>query len=248
MKQHTLTWSEAIEEVMLHNNYCSTLKKLYQLAPQYKSDSIGLTPNRTIDERVQRDARFTRIGPGFYALTAYLDKLPNEYNPHVQKSIIEQNAITHSFVQGMLLEIGRLKGYDTYSPDKNHLFIDKKLSEFITIEQFPQFTFDKILQSSKFIDVIWFNSRQFPQCIFEVENSTNFRNSLVKFVELQDFNVRMNIIIPNDKAKRDKFNQEIEKIAFATIRSRVKCYTYDYIEGLYANQIAFKQYADFFLM
>ena len=246
MKHHTLTWSEAIEEVMLQNNYCSTLKKLYQLAPQYKPDSIGLTPNRTIDERVQRDARFTRIGPGFYALTAYLDKLPDEYNPHIEKTIVEQNAITHSFVQGMLLEIGQLKGFGTYSPDKNLRYIDKKLSDYITIDQFPQFTYDKILQSSKFIDVIWFNKRHFPQRIFEVENSTNFRNSLVKFVELQDFNVSMNIIIPNDKNKKDKFNQEIEKIEFADIRSRVKCYTYDYIEGLYASQIASKQYADFF--
>lgn len=246
MKEHSLTWSEAIENVMLQNNYCSTLKNLYQLAPQLKPESVGLTPNRTIDERVQRDTRFTRIGPGFYALTAYLDKLPNEYNPRIKKSVVEQNAITHTFIQGMLLEIGKLKGYDTYSPDKNHLYIDKKLSEYITVEHFPQFTYDKILQSSKFIDVIWFNSRQFPQRVFEIENSTNFRNSLVKFVELQDFNVKMNIIIPNDKAKKEKFNQEIEKVAFADIRHRVKCYTYDYIEGMYANQMASKQYADFF--
>ncbi len=40
----------------------------------------------------------------------------------------------------------------------------------------------------EFVDVAWFNERGFPEKIFEVEDSTDFRGSLVKFAELQDFN------------------------------------------------------------
>ena len=116
----------------------------------------------------------------------------------------------------------------------------------MTLKEIPKFTYEHILQSTRFIDVIWFNDRNFPNSIFEVENSTNFRNSLVKFVELQDFTTSMIMIAPNEKSKINKYNQEIEKSAFAAIKDRVKFFNYDKIIGLYNSQIAASKYNDFF--
>ena len=78
-----------------------------------------------------------------------------------------------------------------------------------------------------------------------MENSTNFRNSLVKFVELQDFATSMIMIAPNDKSKLNKYNQEIEKSAFSSIKDRVKFRNYDKVVGFYNAQIAVNQYKDF---
>jgi len=52
-----LTYSEAIEQVMLHNGYYAPLKLLYEQIWNYKDKSkiVGLTPDYTIQERVQRD-------------------------------------------------------------------------------------------------------------------------------------------------------------------------------------------------
>ena len=71
-----LTWSEAIEQAIIQNGYIATLKEIYQIAPTLKQFN-GLTPDRTINERVQRDKRFVKLKPGLYGLKNYLEKLPD---------------------------------------------------------------------------------------------------------------------------------------------------------------------------
>ena len=56
------------------------------------------------------------------------------------------------------------------------------------MDKIHSFSHDNITRKAKTIDVIWFNNRKMPDSLFEVEYSTNFQNSLLKFVELQDFN------------------------------------------------------------
>jgi len=75
-----LTYSEAIEQVMLNNDFYAPLKLLYEQIWNYKDKSkiVGKTPDMTIQERVQRDQRFTRIGKGVYALTDFLEKVEKE--------------------------------------------------------------------------------------------------------------------------------------------------------------------------
>ncbi len=245
MTEEKLTWSQAIEKAIIELGYIATLKQIYEVAPKYKAFS-GLTPDRTINERVQRDSNFVKLKPGLYGLKKYLDKLPDIYNPKVEKSEEENFQITHSYIQGLLLEIGNMNGFSTFAPDKNRQFLSKKLKEVMTCSEVPKFTFDSIVNSTKFIDVIWFNERNFPNTVFEIENSTNFRNSLVKFVELQDFKTSMIMIAPENESKRNKFNQEIEKSAFTTIKDRVKFYDYNFVEELYNSQVASQKYKSFF--
>jgi len=240
-----LTWSEAIEKAIIELGYIATLKQIYATVAKYKK-TIGLTPNKTVDERVQRDDRFVKLKAGLYGLKHHLDKLPDEYNPNIKKSEEEEKSITHSYIQGMLIEIGNFNGFKTFTPDKNKVFVNKKLSEISTQTDIPKFTFEHILQSTKYIDVIWFNDRKFPHSIFEIENSTNFRNSLVKFVELQDFVTEMILVAPKEISKENKFYQEIEKSAFISIKNRVKFCDYEYVERLYNHKIASQQFKSFF--
>lgn len=244
-KQREITWSEAIEKAIIELGYLATLKQIYEVAPTFK-DFKGLTPDKTINERVQRDKRFYKIKPGLYGLSSHIDMLPNEYNPNIKKTKEEEMLINHSYIQGLLLEIGNINKFYTYTPDKNSTFLSKKLIDFCSKKNVPEFTFKRILNSTKYIDVIWFNERDFPNSIFEIENSTNFRNSLVKFVELQDFNTKMNIIAPNDESKKNKFIKEINKAAFSSIADRVRFFDYEYIIKLYNHQISFKNFDAFF--
>jgi len=75
-----LTYSEAIEQVMRNNGYFAPLKLLYKEIWNYKDKStiIGKTPDFTIQERVQRDPRFTRIAKGVYALTEFLEQVEKQ--------------------------------------------------------------------------------------------------------------------------------------------------------------------------
>ena len=230
MTNTTKTWAEAIEMAIVELGYIATLKDIYQLAPKYKGSFNGKTPNNTINERVQRNDNFIKLKPGLYGLKNHLDKLPDEFNPNVEKTEADEIIITHSYMQGLLLEIGNMQGYKTFTPDKSGLFVKKKLDEIMGIKEVPKFTFDKIIQTTKYIDVIWFNERNFPYQVFEVEHSTNFINSLVKFTDLQEFRVKMTIVAPE---RRKKFEQEKNRFAFEAISDRVEFYSYDQVEKEY---------------
>ena len=169
--------------------YFAPLKLLYKEIWNYKDKSkiIGKTPDYTIQERVQRDKRFTRIGLGVYALTDYLNKLPKQIEP---KNETENRNMKHAAMQGMLLEIGNIKPEveDTYTNDKKWIFQNKTLGSLATLDMVPAFTYERIIkESASFADVIWFNDRGFPHKIFEIEHSTDFRDAFIKFMELQDF-------------------------------------------------------------
>lgn len=71
------TFSEAIELVMRDNGNFAPLKYIYDNFEKYRTKT-GKTPDNTIQERVQRDSRFTRIGKGIYALTDFLEKVEKE--------------------------------------------------------------------------------------------------------------------------------------------------------------------------
>lgn len=232
-----MTYSEAIEQVIINNGYFAPLKLIYKEIWNYKdkSEIIGKTPNMTIQERVQRDKRFTRIGLGVYALTEYMDKLPKPEKPKTKKAEKERK---HATIQGMLLEIGNHQRdiVDTYTNDKKWIFDNKTLGSLATLQKVPLFTFNHIIEESvTFLDVIWFNERHFPQVIFEVEHSTDFRDAFIKFMELQDFQTRFYCV--SDNNRRDKFEREKGKSAFSAIQGRVKFLTYEEVQNDYEKAV-----------
>lgn len=229
------TYSEAIVKVMMGNGYFAPLKLLYKEIWGYKDKSkiIGKTPDYTIQERVQRDRRFTRIGLGVYALTEYLDKLPKQIEP---KNKEEKNNRKHAEMQGMLLEIGNFKPdvKDTYTNDKKWVFQNKTLGSLATLDMVPAFTYERIIkESASFADVIWFNRRGFPYKIFEIECSTDFRDAFVKFMELQDFLAEFYCV--SSETRKTKFDREKNKTAFKPIDNRLKFLTYEQVENDYQN-------------
>jgi len=231
------TFSDAIEQVMLNNWYYAPLSLIYKEFSQYRIKT-GLTPDKTIQERAQRDPRFTKIGLWTYALTEYLDSLPKESD----NTTNDQTAFRqHSHMQWMLIELGNMYWYDTYTPDKNWIFINRELGKISTLKQLPEFTYPNILESSmRFVDVIWFNERWFPARLYEVENSTDFRAGLIKFNEVQDFISEFVFVASYDK--KQKYETERNKTAFSAIKDRCGFLDYEFVEKRYANALEWKQF------
>lgn len=232
-----ITFSDAIEQVMMNNGYYAPLSLIYREFSNYR-DKTWLTPDKTIQERVQRDDRFTKIWLWTYALTKYLDLLPKE----AENSSKDQTAFRqHSHMQGMLIELGNMHWYDTYTPDKNWIFINRELGKISTLQQLPQFTYPHILESSmRFVDVIWFNERWFPARLYEVENSTDFRAWLIKFNEIQDF--ISDFIFVASPEKKQKYETERNKTAFSSIKDRCGFIDYEFVEKRYTNALEWRQF------
>jgi hypothetical protein len=195
------------------------------------------TPFASIRRIVQERPEIFKIRPGLWALRSYQQKLGlAEYQSTKQTSpeSIEQN---HSYYQGLLIEVGNLRGYDTFIPnqDKNRLFINQPLKDLSKLSTIPMFSHDFLVKRSSTIDVIWFNSRQMPNSFFEVEHSTDFQNSLIKFNDLQDFHARM--IIVADENKQLEFSHKINYRAFDDIKTRIKFLSYEVLVKQYEYEV-----------
>jgi len=150
---------------------------------------------------------------------------------HINKSF--KKITSHQEAELILLKLGVFLGYDTYSPDKSKTAYDKKLSEYTTLKEIPQFTTPTLLDTIKNIDVIWFQD-EFPICCFEVEHTTGVRNGLLRLYQTSQLNTKLFIIAPEDVLK--KFETEMNKIPFSKIRHR-------YIFRSYKELIEFYQLA-----
>jgi hypothetical protein len=241
-----LNQREAVIEVMEKRGGFATLSQLYQNVDvkNWKTK----TPDATIRKIVQDERYFFKIKPGLWALNGYKNKLPDDILILIEEqneNFDKEKKYTHYYYQGIISEIGLLNQFRSYIPpqDKNRPFLNRKLKDVISLQTLPQFTFSTVMKNIKSIDVVWINKRQFPSAVFEVENSTNFKNSLSKFYELLDFSTDM--IIVSDSIKYRQFLSIIKLSIFAELQSRVIFCAYDQLDQYYSNPYKFKNFKDF---
>ena len=88
------------------------------------------------------------------------------------------------------------------------------------------------------MDVVWFNVRKMPTMLFEVEHSTDIKNSLSKFVELQDFYTDFRIVAAEIRKK--EFEAKLSLEVFRPIHNRAKFLSYDDVSSWHArmNELA----------
>jgi len=152
------------------------------------------------------------------------------------KNTVEESL--HSVLQGRLLEIGNIRGYQTYCPDKSKKFNDKKLEDIATLQICPQLQFSdyNLLRQ---IDVLWFTSRGsnfIPEYAFEVELSTGVWSGVGRMTTLIDYkNVCFYIISTEAK----KYRQVIK--SFSEYIDRYKFIAIDLIGELYSAEISLKE-------
>jgi len=101
-----------------------------------------------------------------------------------------------------------------------------------------EFTYRDIIRRVQSIDVFWFNDRRFPSCVFEIEHSTDFKNALLKFLELQDFNVQMYVVSPKQRQREFSYIRNFS--SFDPIKERVKFVSYEEVAQWHARVFELK--------
>lgn len=230
MKQH-----EAVIQTLAQLGGKATLAQLYREVMKIEHCKWGTkTPFASIRRIVQTRPEIFKVRPGLWALESHRKTLGLEKNHESSKEMREE---THAYYQGVLISMGNLKGYQTYSPqqDKNKFFIDKPLKELRTLHEIPSFSHNALVKRSETVDVIWFNERLMPNSLFEIEYSTEIQNSLGKFCDLQDFYARMFIIADNNR--RREFEQKLKYKAFEDVVNRVKFLDYESVVKQYETEV-----------
>lgn len=153
----------------------------------------------------------------------------------------ERNSVEeslHSIVQGRLLEIGNIRGYLTYCPDKSKRFNEKNLEEISSLKACPELQFSDYTLLRQ-IDVIWFKSRgnnYIPEVAFEVELSTGVWSGVGRMATLLDYSNVGLYVISNDKKR---FRQVIN--SFSEYKNRYRFVENESLGQLYAAEINLRE-------
>lgn len=225
-----VTQEQQVIDVLRNAGGYATLRKLNGLIDF--SSWATKTPEASVRRIVQKSRYIFKIQPGLWALEEMRSDVLSQLNinPNDKKS---EELFTHGYYQGLLVEIGKLQHHKTYVPaqDQNRLFIDKKLGDITDTIVLPDFTHEELMRRARTIDVIWFNERSMPSDFYEVEHTTDIKNSLSKFYELQDFNSGFYIVA--DTCRRNEFDDKLHTSMFSSIENRVKFLTYNQVADLY---------------
>ena len=208
------------------------IEKYYPAAKASKAWKEGI--RGVLYREIRKGRNFKKIGLGIFALRDY------EEEPIPKK---EDKIRMHTFIEGVCLELGNLRSYLTYSPDKSYIYKDGiPLNRICTLNEIPNFTYPEIIKDIKKIDVIWFNKGRFvfPQKVFEVVHSLNtLSEALNRCIQLVPFNVRFYIIAP--KKYFDKFNRKVEKPPYSEYKTRLCFRDYESIINLYEHAVKYDE-------
>ena len=226
-----MTQKEQVIEALVRNGGFATFSELNRLVDV--SSWTTKTPAATIRRIVQQDASvFYRIMPGQWGLVAERARIERA------GATSRSDVYTHSYYQGLLVEIGNARHYATFIPaqDKNHLCsANRRLKDVASMSEIYNFTSEKILRKARTVDTIWFNCREMPRAFFEVEHTTSIQNSLDKFFELQDFNAKFRIV--SDASNQARFDDLMSYSRYREIRDNVLFYPYEKLVRLHTSAL-----------
>lgn len=149
----------------------------------------------------------------------------------IVKSTAEESY--HSVLQGRLLEIGNIRGYRTFCPNKSKIFNGTPLGQIANLDTCPilQFSDYNLLRQ---IDVLWFREKDtnyIPEYAFEVELSTGTWSGVGRLATLIDYsNTKLYVI--SDEAQ--KYTQVVR--SFSEYKNRYKHIPTYLIGDLYAAE------------
>jgi len=220
------TWKDVVYETLKLLGRPARPKEISDLIAGHPKCRTNPTWRATVRRTLQQYTVFEPLGDKRWRLRS-----PAE----LQR--VEVTKLNHTLAQGLLLELGRLYGYETYTPDLSRAFRDAHLGDVATLQRMPVFTYPRIIRHVGKIDVLWFyggTDELVPSYAFEVEHTTGVAPGLLRLYQL--FQVRgretkLFVILPEHL--RSKFEQEVVKEPYRRIREYLLQRTYEQLAALH---------------
>lgn len=228
-----MTKVEAIQKVMEDNHGTASLEIIYENIEKYYpaakiSNDWTAGIRGVLYREIRNKKRFKKIGLSIYALADYVAE---------QKPEKDDTVRMHSYIEGICIELGNFKKYQTFTADPSAQYRDNlHLLNIASINEIPNFSYIEVVQEAKRMDVIWFNSKglQFPQKVFEVVDSIGTLNGAFnRCLQLNNFKTDFFIVSPEQHRK--KFLQTMNLESYKESTERFKFINYDEIIELYEN-------------
>lgn len=145
---------------------------------------------------------------------------------------------THEEAEAILLELGNMFGFKTYTPDLSKQYKGRKLGDISTLKEIPSgFFASDILDIIKEIDVIWFK-KDVPEYCFEVEHTTDIIKGLWRLYQIEQLKgVKFFIIAPLEAYP--KFEKFMLRRPFKDLKDKCIFKSYRDLISLYNLAIKF---------
>ena len=153
----------------------------------------------------------------------------------------------HGEQQGMLLELGRLCGYETFTnaTDKTiRRFRGKPLAGFATVRNDADDLLALPLEKMRDTDVMWMaedSAGLYPRYAFEVENSTKVKNGLLRLLKIPErFHTELFVIGPGDE-ESGLFERYLRDSPFRQHAHRFHFFRYSEVMNFYQSGVSFDE-------
>jgi len=242
-------WEMAILQVLESHDGLATLSDLYNEVPVYIKKSNSKDINHALRAYLYRlktkKQKIKQVGLASYALIdkeleegifEKIEQYPEETKFELLEKIPKEQM--HGYAEGMLIELGKVRGMQTYTPDKKVKFNGVSLESIIDIHEVPCFTYETVISQSKNIDVIWFIDG-YPIATFDVENSTDFTKGFLRAYQLKAFKCKFYFVA--DETKESLYNKKLEYQPFATIKSDYNFLSYSKLFDEYRDAINYSR-------
>jgi hypothetical protein len=232
-----MTKVEAIQEVMRNNSGTASWKDIYDNIEQYHPSAKASAEweagiRGVLYRELKEGHRFKKIGLGIFALSEYQEnnKLAEIKNDQVRM---------HSYMEGIMIELGNYENFNTYCADPSTKFQDNiAIKQITTLDVFPDFTYPEINNIARRIDVIWFSKKgyKFPKRVIEVVDSINtLGESLNRMYQLKEFQTDFYILAPEKHI--DKIHNTVGREPYSIEKERFIVKTYDDAIAYYKSRI-----------
>ncbi len=227
------TWKDVVKEALTEIGTSGHLDDIYSKIKGHPKTETNPTWRDTVRRTLQQYSIFYQEekGSGIWHLRE--EKPLAEFDPKKNPNP------GHEDVQGMLLELGKIYGYETSAAinDAKKKFMNTPIEEVATIKEFQRNVFHpKVVEIVSHIDVLWFGGDTdmlVPEFAFEVEHTTDVTKGLGRLLDLHRSGqrTRLFIILPIDKM--GKFDKEIGRSLFRDIKGICRARTYEPLINLY---------------
>jgi hypothetical protein len=148
-----------------------------------------------------------RIIDRFDTIGKFLDYYSKESSSIPTELEARAEITAHHEASSLLLRIGRMLGYTTYTPDRSKEAYGEKLETYTDIDKVPTRFLGELVPIIREIDVIWFKD-DVPKFAFEVEHTTKFGAGFQRLFQLNPLSVKLFIV--SAEKNRNLFDKFIE--------------------------------------
>jgi hypothetical protein len=163
--------------------------------------------------------------------------------PKSQRLGHEDTEMNHGIVQGMLVSLGNIYGYETYVPAHDQTvreFQGQRLSNLVTVKQCDDVFRGPNLSKVREIDVLWFDEDDyglFPVYAFEAEHTTRVKSGMDRLLKIpRRFPTRFFVVAPTGQEEA-LFNRLVNQTPFRSYQDKFTFRLYNQLEAVYNTAV-----------